>query len=203
MPTHFVPMRRADSGFGPVHAAYWFLIELSLVISIIALAIGLAMSSYTLARFKARLAEAFTAIGPPRVAFAERIALTGGWDAVEDGTGTGAAETVTIDAGQSIEAAEETIRQRGGTVDRGTDRTRVMRLGSSIVVLIRYPEWPGTGVLSFRPAVPDADLPASVMLHCGPGGVPKGWVAAPERVASNLPASHLPWLCRGDRRGSR
>jgi hypothetical protein len=196
-------MRHADSAFGPVHVAHWFLIELSLVISIIALAIGLAVSSYTLARFKARLAEAFTAIGPPRVVFAERIALTGGWDAVEEGTGTAAAETMTIDAGQSIEAAEETIRRRGGTLDLGTDRTRVMRLGSSIVVLIRFPEWPGTGVFSFRPAVPDVDLPASVMLHCGPGNAPKGWVAAPERVASNLPASHLPWLCRGDRRGSR
>ena len=203
MPTYFAPMRRADSGFGPVGAAYWFLIEFSLAMSIIALAIGLAMSSYTMVLFKARFTEAFVMIGKPRVIFAEHISLTGGWDVVEEDTGVAAAQVVTVDAAQSIDAAEKNLKQRGGTVDESAGRTRVMRLGSSAVILFRYPEWPGTGVLSFRPAVPDVDLPASVMLICGSGSVPKGWVAAPERVASNLPASHLPWMCRGDRRGAK
>jgi type II secretory pathway pseudopilin PulG len=194
-------MRRTDSGFGPVHPVYWFFIELSLAVAIIGLAIGLAMSSYKTATFKARLTEALIGIGMSRVAIAEGIALTGGWDAAEDDSDTGAAPVVTIDAAQSIEAAERDLRRRGGTFDSGTDRSRIMRLESSIVVLIRYPEWPGTGVLSFRPAVPDVDTPSTVILHCGPGSGPRGWIAAPERVAGNLPASYLPWMCRGDRRG--
>jgi len=192
-------MRRADSGFGPAHPLYWFLIELSLAIIIIGLTIGLALSNYPIASFKARLTEAFVMMGKPRAIFAESFALTGGWDAAE--AGADAAGVVTLDSALSIEAAEKEIQRRGGTLDESARRTRVMRLGSSVVVLAQYPEWPGTGVLSFRPAVPDVELPSTVMLHCGPGSGSRGWVAAPERVASNLPASHLPWMCSGDRRG--
>jgi len=201
MPASLVPVRRADSGFGPVPSVYWFVIEISLAIAIIGLAIGLALSNYAIASFKARLTEAFTMMGKPRIIFAESYALTGGWDAVEAGADSVAAGVVTLDSALSLDAAEKEIRRRGGTLDESARRTRVMRLGSSVVVLAQYPEWPGTGVLSFRPAVPDVDAPFTVMLHCGPGSGLRGWVAAPERVASNLPASHLPWMCRGDRRG--
>jgi hypothetical protein len=104
-----------------------------------------------------------------------------------------------VDPTQSLAAAERSLEQNGGTVVDGTERTRLLRVGSNFVVLVRYPQWPQTGAVAFRPAVPEVTHPVSVTLHCGQDAAPKGWVAAKASVSTNLPASHLPWMCRTPR----
>lgn len=180
-------------------AGYWFVMEVAFAAAIIGLAIGIGMSSSTMAVFKARLTEGFILLGRTRLIVAERIALTGAWDPADEVLEPVAA----IDPALSLDAAEEALKRRGGIVDESSRGTRVVRLGGSAVLLFRYPEWGGTGALSFRAAVPDVAVPASVLLLCGPGGVPQGWVAASERVASNIPVSHLPWMCRGEQKAKR
>ena len=203
MPAGYVPSARPGCGFGPVPFVYVVLIEFSLVILIIGLAISLAAREYSVAAFKATFTEALLAASQARHEFAERISLTGTLEEAGDAAQKGVAQRASVDPKQSIDAAEQELKRSGATpIDARLSRTRTLRLGSSYVVLVDYRYWPGTGAASFRPAVPDVERPASVMLHCGPGSPPKGWVAPPEQVPSNLPRSHQPWMCRSRLPGS-
>ena len=202
MPAGYFPSVRPGCGFGPVRPAYWVLIELGSVIVIIGVAVALIASEQRVAQFKTTFAEALLAASHARHEFSERLSLTGSLDPEEDLAGKAASYRASVDPAKSLDAAEQDLRQRGATSISEGGRTRALRFGPSYVVLFRYPQWPGTGAVSFRPAIPDTERPASVMLHCGPGSAPKGWVAPPETIASNLPISHQPWLCRSGRRES-
>ena len=170
------------------------MIELALAALIIGAALTVMGSQYRIAQFKATFSEAFVFLGRARDETVERISLTGTWNA--GAAAPGRAEPVRVDPTQLLAAAERNLEQSGAMLVDGTARTRLLRLDSNFVVLVRYPEWPQTGALAFRPAVPDVVHPVSVMLHCGGDSAPKGWVAAKPSVSTNLPASHLPWMCR-------
>jgi hypothetical protein len=184
------------SGFGPVRAGSWLLIELTLAALIIGAALTVMGSQYRIALFKATFSEAFVFLSRGRHEIVEWISLTGTWDA---GAAAARAEPVQVDPAQSLADAERSLAQSGATLVDGTERTRLLRLDSNVVILVRYPEWPQTGAVAFRPAMPDVAHPVTMTVHCGLGDAPKGWVAAKASVSTNLPASHLPWMCRTPR----
>ena len=189
--------QRPMSGFGPIRASSWLLIELTFAALIIGAALAVMGSQYRSLVFKATFSEALVFLGRARDEAVERISLTGTSDT--GAAPAGRAAPVQVDPTQSLAAAERNLEQTGATLVDGTGRTQLLRLDSSFVVLVRYPEWPQTGAVAFRPAVPDVAHPVTVRLHCGNDDAPKGWVAARASVSTNLPASHLPWMCRTPR----
>jgi len=189
--------QRTTSGFGPVRAGSWLLIELAFACLIIGAALAVMGSQYSVLVFKATFSEALGFLSRAQHEAVERISLSGTLDA--GAVPAGGTEPVQVDPTQSLAAAERSLEQNGATLVDGTGRTRLLRIGSNFVAVVRYPEWPQTGAVAFRPAVPDVAHAVTVTLHCGREGAPKGWVAAKATVSTNLPASHLPWMCRTPR----
>lgn len=176
-------------------------LDVLLAIAVIGVSAAIAIVAFPAITFKTRVVEVLLSLLPQRIAVVEHFAITGTW--LETDLAAADAEGARRDEAPEHEAAlagkARAVFRRAAEGERRGHALEV-RAGvkdGAIVTLGTVQGMDQPFQLTFRPAVPEGEVPWSVLWLCGASETPPGWVSPTEAVPSNLPPHLLPSICRG------
>jgi type II secretory pathway pseudopilin PulG len=159
-------------------------LDVLMAIAILLVLNALAMTSASMAIYKAKATEQMLAGTTWRANVIEHFAVTGEWQVSEG------------DLPRDFAAARlEAIKWQSKYAAAGL-------VDGVIVTLGRYPgHLDGTAIVTFRPAVAKGQVQPTVRWLCGHAATPPGWEGPQVSPAANLPNDYLYSLCRNLKTG--